>query len=47
VHDGELLKLQITDASRPAPLDEPLRPWTKPRNYPVRWTSRSLMHGIS
>jgi hypothetical protein len=36
VHDGELLKLLITDASRPAPLDEPPRPWTTPRSYPVR-----------
>jgi hypothetical protein len=36
VHDGELLELVIADASRPAPLTEPVRPWTTPRNRPVQ-----------
>jgi hypothetical protein len=36
VHDGELLQLIITDGSRPAPLNEPVRPWTTPCSYPVR-----------
>ncbi len=36
VHAGELLELAIADGSRPAPLSEPVRPWTTPRNYPVR-----------
>jgi hypothetical protein len=36
VHDGELLELVIVDASRPAPLSEPERRWTTPRNHPVR-----------
>jgi hypothetical protein len=36
VHDGELLELVITDGSRPAPLSEPVRPWTTPRNHPVK-----------
>jgi len=36
VHDGELLKLAIVDGSRPAPLSEAVRPWTTPRNHPVK-----------
>ena len=36
VHDGELLELGIEDGSRPAPLSEPVRPWTTPGDYPVR-----------
>ena len=36
VHDGELLDLVIVDGSRPAPLSEPVRTWTTPRNHPVR-----------
>jgi hypothetical protein len=36
VHDGELLDLVIVDGSRPAPLSEPVRTWTTPRNHPIR-----------
>jgi len=36
VHDGELLDLVVADGSRPAPLPEKARPWTKPGNYPVQ-----------
>jgi hypothetical protein len=36
VHDGELLEVVIVDGSRPARLSEPVRPWTTPRNHPVR-----------
>lgn len=36
VHDGELLELVVLDGSRPAPLNEPVRPWKTPRNHPVR-----------
>ena len=38
VHDSELLQLAITDGSRPAPLSEPVRPWTTPRHHPIRVT---------
>jgi hypothetical protein len=35
VHDGELMDLQVVDGSRPAPPDQPVRPWVTPTDYPV------------
>ena len=46
VHDGELLDLVILDGSRPAPLSEPVRTWTTPRNHPVR-VKLSVLDAIS
>jgi hypothetical protein len=36
VHDSELLELVALDGSRPAPANEPGRPWKTPGNHPVR-----------
>ena len=36
IHDGELLRLDIRDGSRPAPLDQLPRPWIVPGDHPVR-----------
>ena len=36
IHEGELLHIDVIDGSRAAPPDQPLRPWTEPRNHPVR-----------
>src|SRR5580692_5902160 len=36
VHDGELMELTLKDASRPAPLSEPSRPWQSPETSPVQ-----------
>jgi hypothetical protein len=36
IHEGELLRIDVADGSRAGPLDQPLRPWTRPRNHPVR-----------
>lgn len=36
VHDGELMKLEVIDGSRPAPLSESPRSWSSPTHYPVQ-----------
>ncbi|QJE00380.1 hypothetical protein HH212_10385 [Massilia forsythiae] len=36
IYEGELLRLDIADGSRPAPLGQPPRPWVAPGNHPVR-----------
>ena len=36
VHEGELLHVDVVDGSRPAPLDQPPRPWSSPGHHPVR-----------
>lgn len=36
VHDGELLELRLVDASRPAPLSDPSRPWRTVVTFPVK-----------
>jgi len=36
IHDGELIKLNVIDGSRPAPLGKPSRRWTNQKNHPVR-----------
>lgn len=36
LHDAELLDVRVIDGSRPAPPDEPARPWQGLMAYPVR-----------
>lgn len=36
IHDGELLEVRVVDGSRPAPIDEPARRWSRPTQFPVR-----------